>query len=412
MTYYLSALGADDSDGRSPETAWRTIARANAAVRPGDTVLLRRGDVFYGQIRPPRSTEEAVCTTYAAYGEGERPVVSQYRIILPDAWEREADGVWRVDLTDRTKFTGSTETVNTNVGFLLVTGKVYPRKKFTPDALEKQWDFYNDERFVWVKSEEHPAALAEDIRMACCVNCAVFADGVRLEDLVFTGTGAHGISGTVRHARIFRCGFHNIGGSQLMGYPTPNTRYGNGVECWSDSADVRVEDCDFSGIYDVAITMQGNNVTSGWRDMYFLRCRMWNCQQCFEIWSSGKLPGTGFINCHFEDNVCVDSGYCWGWEVRPNKMCSSHLLLYGLECPLCDVTVRGNTFSNARVAAIYKSGGPAKIPEDYRVCDNVILQPEGRDLVWRENCPDEEYRVYADRLAKENRTAVLREKEV
>ncbi len=48
MTYYLSALGADDSDGRSPETAWRTLERANAAVKPGDTVLLRRGDGQYG----------------------------------------------------------------------------------------------------------------------------------------------------------------------------------------------------------------------------------------------------------------------------------------------------------------------------------------------------------------------------
>ena len=50
--YYLSADGADENDGRTPQTAWKTLARAGrAALQPGDGLLLRRGDVFRGQLR-------------------------------------------------------------------------------------------------------------------------------------------------------------------------------------------------------------------------------------------------------------------------------------------------------------------------------------------------------------------------
>ena len=128
------------------------------------------------------------------------------------------------------------------------------------------------------------------------------------------GTGAHGLQGTVHNATIRNCEFHEIGGSELS-YVLKETRYGNGIECWTDSSDVLVENCRFSGIYDVAITMQGNEVTQGWTNMIFRNNVIWNCQQCFEIWSLGDLPNPGFKNCVFENNVCIDSGYGWSYEV-------------------------------------------------------------------------------------------------
>src|SRR6478609_2967766 len=45
--YYVSPAGNDANDGRSPQTAWRTIARANGRNwNPGDALLFEGGQTF------------------------------------------------------------------------------------------------------------------------------------------------------------------------------------------------------------------------------------------------------------------------------------------------------------------------------------------------------------------------------
>lgn len=397
--YYISSAGRDDSDGLSPDTPWRTIEKLNQSVCNGDTVRFRCGDIFYGNIRPARGT------TLTCYGSGEKPVISQYKFPLAHAWKSIGENLWRIDLADTDNFTGNVCDMDANAGFLLIDGVVHAVKRFAESDLANQWEFYSDDTSVTVFSHEHPADLAEDIRIACNIRCVNFADGLTVENLVFDGTGGHGISGTVQGALIRNCDFINIGGSRLPGYPNPTTRYGNGVECWSDSSDVTVEDCTFTGIYDVAITMQGNEVKSGWKNMTFRRNLIYNCQQAFEIWSSydSDYPGTGFVNCRFEDNVCLDSGYCWGYDVRPNKGVSCHLLLYHLECPLCDITVTGNIFSGARLAAIWKTGGCTQIPAGYRIAGNTFVLGKDEDLCNHGTESSDEYEDFCGRLRTENR---------
>ena len=48
--YHVDAVGGDDSrDGLTEDTAWRSLARVNAAdVKPGDSVLFKRGCVWRG----------------------------------------------------------------------------------------------------------------------------------------------------------------------------------------------------------------------------------------------------------------------------------------------------------------------------------------------------------------------------
>lgn len=46
-TYYIAAAGNDSHDGKSPATAWATIAKVNSAtLHPGDAVLFNGGDTF------------------------------------------------------------------------------------------------------------------------------------------------------------------------------------------------------------------------------------------------------------------------------------------------------------------------------------------------------------------------------
>ncbi|PYM36070.1 MAG: hypothetical protein DME15_04920 [Candidatus Rokuibacteriota bacterium] len=66
-TLYVDAEHGDDrKDGTSPATAWRTLDKANHAVMPGDTVLLR-GTFSAQQIRPEVSGTPAKPITFRSY---------------------------------------------------------------------------------------------------------------------------------------------------------------------------------------------------------------------------------------------------------------------------------------------------------------------------------------------------------
>ena len=71
--YYVSAEGNDANDGKSPETAWKTLRKVSeAAYKKGDVVYFRRGDIF----RIPDDLDALHITkgvSYSAYGEGEKP---------------------------------------------------------------------------------------------------------------------------------------------------------------------------------------------------------------------------------------------------------------------------------------------------------------------------------------------------
>ena len=402
-TYYISSSGCDTNDGLTPNTPWQSIKKLNSSVKCGDTVCFKRGDTFFGQVRAPKGNDSEAPTTYTSYGEGTKPIISQYKTAHRDAWEQYADGIWRIDLSNAKNFDGNVTELDTNVGFIKVDGAIKPWKRFELDKLTEQWDFYNDKQYVYVKSEDSPALLANDVKFACNIICMPFADNILVEDIIFIGSGSHGMSGTINRATVRNCEFHELGGSELTTHFRPGVRYGNGLECWTDSSDVLVENCKFSNIYDVAVTMQGNCVTRGWVNIIFRNNVMWNCQQSFEIWSNGELENTGFQRCIFENNVCIDSGYSWGHEVRANKQCSSHLLIYQVECPLCDVTVRNNTFYNARVSPIVKSGGPQEMPKDYKIIGNLFLMDLEQDVILRvKTTTDEEYQDFYNKIAENN----------
>jgi hypothetical protein len=68
--------GRDERDGRSADTAWRTLEKANEArLSPGDSILLRRGTRCSGPLRPRGSGEPDRPLRLGAYGEGPLPVI-------------------------------------------------------------------------------------------------------------------------------------------------------------------------------------------------------------------------------------------------------------------------------------------------------------------------------------------------
>ncbi len=77
-TYFVSAQGNDSADGLSVATAWKSIEKVNSVTfLPGDRILFRKGDTFYGQIAVKGSGEEGRPITISSYGDGSsRPVIN------------------------------------------------------------------------------------------------------------------------------------------------------------------------------------------------------------------------------------------------------------------------------------------------------------------------------------------------
>jgi len=75
--YHVDCLAGDDAaDGRSPASAWRSLAKASAtSYLPGDSILLKRGTRCGGTLWPKGSGEPGRPIRLAAYGEGPLPVV-------------------------------------------------------------------------------------------------------------------------------------------------------------------------------------------------------------------------------------------------------------------------------------------------------------------------------------------------
>ncbi len=411
-TYYISNLGNDENDGLSEKTPWQNISKIRSRLCGGDTLLFRRGDVFYGHFYPKAGPDKEHPTAFGAYGDERlpKPVLSVYKIANPDAFEKVGENIYRLDLTDTSCFTGNTCDRNTNVGFIRVCGKIYPHKIFEYGKLCESFDFYNDDKYVYIYCDKEPSESFADLRIACQVSGIALCDNLRVTDLCICGVGAHGINGVSKGAYIAGCEFHEIGGALLPNYPVPNTRYGNGVEFWAGSRDCTVENCKFSEIYDVAITMQGRDPDCSWENMYFIGNTMWDCQQCFEVWSSGCGEGIGFKNCHFENNVCIDSGYCAFFPARPNKTVSCPLLMYGMDSKMCDITVTGNLFCGSRYFTLYKSGGFSALPEDYKIFGNTILRKEGQPFACRAKESDEEAAAFEKKMCRDNRVFTLNEK--
>ena len=76
-TYYISqSSGKDNNDGKSPATAWQTLARASTNYSAGDRILLKCGDTWLNDELYPHGSGTALDPiTISSYGMGNKPVI-------------------------------------------------------------------------------------------------------------------------------------------------------------------------------------------------------------------------------------------------------------------------------------------------------------------------------------------------
>ncbi|MBP7507716.1 MAG: right-handed parallel beta-helix repeat-containing protein [Prolixibacteraceae bacterium] len=93
--YYVQNGGNDQALGTSEDKAWATLGKVNsvfASLKPGDKILFRRGDTFYGSLIITKSGMAGSPITIGAYGTGEKPEITGF--ITINSWTSEGNGIY------------------------------------------------------------------------------------------------------------------------------------------------------------------------------------------------------------------------------------------------------------------------------------------------------------------------------
>jgi parallel beta-helix repeat protein len=92
-TYYLSATGNDNHDGKTIACAWASLDKLNRSMHfivTGDSILFERGSIFKGELKVVTSD-----LYVGAYGTGNKPIISgaieinKWFLVKPNLWMSE-----------------------------------------------------------------------------------------------------------------------------------------------------------------------------------------------------------------------------------------------------------------------------------------------------------------------------------
>lgn len=183
---YVDALRGDDArDGRSPETALKSLAAADA--RDARWLGLASGSRFEGVLRLRKGV------TVEAYGEGPAPVVDAGSPLAAERWESLGDALWSYGAR------------LAQVQRLVIDGRAFAfKKELGPDDPPGSWA-WNRGRLM-LRSAQNPGKAFQRI-LAINQSCVQIIDA---DDCAISGIAAiHGIHGFVgqrsRRVRIAGC---------------------------------------------------------------------------------------------------------------------------------------------------------------------------------------------------------------
>jgi len=100
--YWVSPTGNDLATGRSRSASWQTLTKVNSyavspGFQPGDRIQFKRGNTWIGTIIINNSGTNNNPITIAAWGEGEKPIISGFTTVT--GWTDEGGGVYSKTLT-------------------------------------------------------------------------------------------------------------------------------------------------------------------------------------------------------------------------------------------------------------------------------------------------------------------------
>ncbi len=391
--YYVSCSGSDDNDGKTPETAIRTLEKLQTLdIYPGQVVLFERGGLWRGNLATK------TCVTYSAYGEGEKPKIYGCGGTADgaEAWKKtEIPNVWEL-----------IRPIEKDVGNIVFDGKYYSRKRFSnyqvtlPDG-RKEWtrpdgvgefkglsdlkenlQFHHDKtnNKVYIYCDKgNPGEVYGSAEIAALGNCVTLTSGVTVDNLCVKFSGSHGFGGgyavnvTVRNCEIAWCGGSFLGNS--------TTLYGNAVELYGSCDNFHVCDNYIHDIYDTGITHQywSIDVPAYMHDCRYERNLIENCYWSIEYVSRGEYSDSNRMNgIRFTDNILRFAGEGWGNIRAGGGNTGAHIKGWPIENPADDFVMSGNIFD--RSSAFLVDCGVADeryVPEMH---GNTYIQYEGGAL--------------------------------
>ncbi len=415
--YYISNDGNDENDGLSPESAWKTVTRANACeCRPGDALLFRRGDFFRVALdenaRGDIMLREGV--TYSAFGSGAKPILNfALDASSPESWSpTENENIWAY----KRRLPG----VDTDIGCIVINGgnawgikvslnSVKNTRMFIgrvsnglekfdapeepavkPYLVHRDLEFYHsweDDTVYMYSSKGNPGERFDSVEL--CPKRHGFWGDVKyatVDNLELFGAGAHGI-GTANTVgvTVSYCVFRYIGGS-IQGPSSGGNdpvRFGNAVENWSNCRDFRIHHCFATQVYDCCWTTQWCGRPCG-EDVIFENIEFDHnvteySNNGLEVWlGASNDDGTyrfEIRNMKLHHNYTLYSGYGWSHQ-RPNKDAN---FFYG---GLGETTTRFidcNISENVGVlTTCYAVFARAIGPEQFNFNHNVYVMPNGK----------------------------------
>ena len=280
--WYVSELhGDDNNDGKTPETAVKTLAGLNQKMRfprAGTAILFERGGVYRGQISAIKGV------VYGSYGTGNKPILMQSKrnYADPSLWkETEYPNVWVCteklvnvgviafdhDIQDYSEATYNETygvTMNKNMFGFKEVGQLCGDLQFyseTYGETRKEGELY------LYSTKGNPGTRFKSIEIG--ENIAIFtgaADDVVIDNISFKFTGGHGMGGAggCKNRVVTNCIWSWLGGSVLShdfhGNGSP-INYGNAVEVYGGCNGYYVENNWMYQIYDTAITHQRSSST-------------------------------------------------------------------------------------------------------------------------------------------------------
>ncbi len=324
--YYISPKGDDKNDGKSPETAFRSI---NAPVftmsmlEEGDAVLFERGGLW--RLTATFKTESGV--TYGAYGEGQKPAFygSAENYAYPDAWiPSNLKNVWKLTVAD------------SDIGLVVFNhGELVGKKEFNGlVSLAKNGDYYfnrlQDTLYLYC-DKGNPGKVFEDIEV--CLNMSLFnlASDATLDNLCLKYVGRFGIgTANANNSKVTNCEFGFIGGAIQSG----TLRYGNGIQHWNGVDGHIIDHNWFYQIYDAAVTWQGNYKELPEYGDKFLNISYTNnlveyAGMSFEFWHS-SVDDTNYTpatvqNFKLNNNISRFAGY--GFSLQRTDTKGEHIFV-------------------------------------------------------------------------------------
>ena len=266
---------------------------------------------------------------------GNKPIISGANILKePDVWKKDGE-LYKIDLSDSNNFVMMNQSNwdYENVGFIeSESGKIYGNRKSSKEKLDKQFDFYCEGQFLFIKSEQNPSTQLGRAKFMTKNDLVKLSSNTILENIDVRNTGAHGIvckNSSIENVYIKNCIVQNIGGS-LQDEDT-FTRYGNGIEFWNQATDTLVENTIIRNVFDAGYTLQGKSSMGGFENNIISNSIFIECTYDVELFAYNeddqtKVPKMN--NIVIQDNISINQGRGWGFDAKTINLQSSVLVLW------------------------------------------------------------------------------------